>query len=125
MRLPRIDSVDNPAGKPSNHKNRMEKAIHAQLIMNASMNWSVYIILCTDNSLYIGITIDVTRRFNQHAAGRGAKYFRGRQPEQLVYIEPGHNRSSATKREIDLKKLCREEKSRIIASDMNKITEIF
>ena len=61
------------------------------------------------------------RRFNQHAAGRGAKYFRGRQPKQLVYIEPGHNRSSATKREIDLKKLSREEKSRIITSDMNKL----
>jgi putative endonuclease len=88
------------------------------------MNWSVYIILCTDNTFYTGITIDVSRRFNQHATGRGAKYFRGRQPKQLVYIEPGHNRSSATKREIDLKKLGRLEKSKIIASDMNKITEI-
>ena len=90
----------------------------------ASMNWSVYIILCTDNTLYTGIAVDVAKRFNQHAAGQGAKYFRGRQPKQLVYIEPGHNRSSATKREIDLKKLSREEKSRIIASDINKITEI-
>jgi putative endonuclease len=88
------------------------------------MNWFVYIILCTDNTLYTGITIDVSRRFNQHATGLGAKYFRGRQPKQLVYIEPGHNRSSATKREIDLKKLGRLEKSKIIASDMNKITEI-
>ncbi|MDD5268743.1 MAG: GIY-YIG nuclease family protein [Methylococcales bacterium] len=87
------------------------------------MNWSVYIILCTDNTLYTGITVDVPRRFDQHATGKGAKYFRGRQPEQLVYVEPGHNRSSATKREIDLKKMSREEKSRIIASDMNKITK--
>lgn len=87
------------------------------------MNWSVYIILCTDNTLYTGIAIDVTRRFDQHAAGRGAKYFRGRQPKQLVYLEPGHNRSSATKREIDLKKLSREAKSKIIASDINKISE--
>jgi putative endonuclease len=88
------------------------------------MNWSIYIILCTDNTLYTGIAVDVAKRFHQHAAGQGAKYFRGRQPKQLVYIEPGHNRSSATKREIDLKKLSREEKSRIIASDMNKITEL-
>ena len=80
------------------------------------MNWSVYIILCSDNTLYTGITVDVPKRFDQHAAGRGAKYFRGRQPKQLVYIEPGHNRSSATKREIDLKKLGREEKLRLIAS---------
>jgi putative endonuclease len=95
------------------------------LVDNASMNWTVYIILCTDNTLYTGITNDVTRRFDQHAAGRGAKYFRGRQPEQLVYIEPGHNRSSATKREIGLKRMSREEKVRIIASDMNKIMECF
>ncbi len=89
------------------------------------MNWSVYIILCTDNTLYTGIAIDVFMRFNQHASGRGAKYFRGRQPKQLVYIESGHNRSSATKREIDLKKMSRKEKSRIIASEINKIKEFF
>jgi putative endonuclease len=88
------------------------------------MNWSVYIILCTDNTLYTGITIDVSRRFDQHATGEGAKYFRGRQPKQLVYIEPGHNRSSATKREIDLKKMSPVEKFLIITSDVNKITEI-
>jgi len=91
--------------------------------INAYMNWFVYIILCTDNTFYTGITIDVPRRFNQHAAGQGAKYFRGRKPKELVYIEPGHNRSSATKREIDLKKLSRKDKSRVITSDINKITE--
>jgi len=89
------------------------------------MNWSVYIILCSDNSLYTGITIDVSRRFKQHANGQGAKYFRGRQPKQLVYLEPGHNRSSASKSEIGLKKLSRVEKSRIIISDTNKIEEVF
>ena len=88
------------------------------------MNWSVYIILCSDNSLYTGITVDVPRRFEQHATGKGAKYFRGRQPEQLVYVEPGHNRSSATKREIHLKKLSREEKSQLINSATNKIRNV-
>ena len=88
------------------------------------MKWFVYIILCTDNTLYTGITVDVPRRFDQHATGRGAKYFRGRQPEQLVYLEPGHNRSSATKREIHLKKLSRAEKTQLITSDTNKIREV-
>jgi len=87
------------------------------------MNWFVYIILCTDNTLYTGITIDVSRRLNQHATGRGEKYFRSRQPKELVYIETGHNRSSATKREINLKRMSREKKSRVITSDVNKITE--
>jgi putative endonuclease len=81
------------------------------------MNWTVYIIL------YTGITLDVSRRFDQHAIGQGANYFRGRRPEKLVYIEPGHNRSSATKRESNLKKLSRKEKPQIIASDIYKISE--
>jgi len=85
------------------------------------VNWQVYIILCTDNSLYTGITIDVARRFNQHADRQGAKYFRGRQPRQLVYVETGHDRSSASKREIVIKKLPRLEKLQLLASDSNKV----
>jgi putative endonuclease len=88
------------------------------------MNWYVYIILCTDNTLYTGITVDVPRRFDQHSTGKGAKYFRGRQPEQQVYVEPGNNRSSATKREIDLKKMSLEGKAQLIISDTNKIREV-
>jgi putative endonuclease len=85
------------------------------------MNWQVYIILCTDDSLYTGIAIDVVRRFNQHADRQGAKYFLGRQPKQLVYVETGHDRSSASKREIVIKKLPRLEKLRLLASDDNKV----
>ena len=88
------------------------------------MNWSVYIILCTDDTLYTGITIDITKRYQQHASGQGAKYFRGRQPKQLVYLEPGHNRSTATKRKMNLKKLKRNDKSRLIASDSNKLSAL-
>ncbi|MDO9105529.1 MAG: GIY-YIG nuclease family protein [Methylovulum sp.] len=82
------------------------------------MNWSVYIILCTDDSLYTGITTDVSRRFAQHASQQGAKYFRGRQPKQLLYVETGHNRSSAGKREIAIKKLKRQEKLQLAATGL-------
>lgn len=85
------------------------------------MNWQVYIILCTDNSLYTGISNDVERRMLQHAALRGAKYFRGRKPRQLVYLESGHTRSSASKREALIKKLKRPEKQALIASAMNEL----
>jgi len=88
------------------------------------VNWQVYIILCSDDSLYTGITIDVVRRFNQHADRQGAKYFRGRQPKQLVYVENGHDRSSASKREIVIKKLPRLEKLQLLASDSNKVGSI-
>jgi len=63
------------------------------------MSWEVYIILCSDGSLYTGISIDSKKRFCLHAAGKGAKYFRGRQPTQIVYLESGHTRSSSAKRE--------------------------
>jgi putative endonuclease len=86
------------------------------------VNWQVYIILCTDDSLYTGITNDVDRRFNQHADKRGAKYFRGRQPKQLVYVETGHDRSSASKRESAIKKLPRLQKLQLLASDINQVS---
>ncbi len=72
-------------------------------------------ILCSDASLYTGITTDIDRRFNQHAAGRGAKYFRGRSPQRVVFLETGHSRSSATRRELVLKKLSRTEKQALVS----------
>ncbi|MGB0450178.1 MAG: GIY-YIG nuclease family protein [Porticoccaceae bacterium] len=77
--------------------------------------WYVYIIRATDQSLYTGITTDVERRFAEHQSGRaGAKYFRGRSPEQLVLVESGHDRSSASIREAQIKKLSREQKLQLI-----------
>jgi len=78
------------------------------------MSWLVYIIICSDNTLYTGITTDLQRRFDQHAAGRGAKYFRGRKPLQIVYQESGHTRSSASIREAEIKTLSRIEKNLLI-----------
>ena len=78
--------------------------------------WFVYMIEATDCSLYTGITTDVERRFSQHQRGRaGAKYFRGRSPERVVYIEGGHNRSTASIREAQIKKLSRERKLALVA----------
>ena len=74
------------------------------------LTWQVYMILCSDNSLYTGITTDMQRRFQQHAQGSGAKYFRGRQPLQVVYCEGGHTRSSASQEEARIKALTRSEK---------------
>jgi len=77
--------------------------------------WYVYMIRATDQSLYTGITTDVERRFAEHQSGRaGAKYFRGRSPEQLVLVESGYDRSSASIREAQIKKLSREQKLELI-----------
>ncbi len=78
--------------------------------------WFVYIIHCTDDSLYTGITTDIERRYTEHSMQKGAKYFRGRKPKQLVYQECGHDRSTASKREIEIKKLSRANKLELIKS---------
>ena len=72
-------------------------------------------IFCSDGTLYTGITTDVAKRFHQHASGQGAKYFRGRQPVEVVYQESGHTRSSASKRETEIKLLSRTEKQLLSA----------
>lgn len=80
------------------------------------MNWQVYIILCSDGSLYTGITTDMDRRLRQHRKGRGAKYFRGRSPEKVVYLETGHSRSSAAKREAAIKALTHAGKGLLLSA---------
>lgn len=84
------------------------------IVTPAAQNWQVYILRCSDNSLYTGITTDLARRFQQHVDGRGAKYFRGRQPLQVVYLEAEHSRASASRREAFIKGLKREEKERLL-----------
>lgn len=78
-------------------------------------NWSIYIIEASDASLYTGITTDIERRFEEHLQGRrGARYFSGRAPVRIVYREHGHSRSSACRREAEIKKLSRRDKQLLI-----------
>lgn len=85
-----------------------------------NQNWCVYVIRCSDSTLYTGITTDIDRRFKQHADGTGAKYFRGRSPEQIVYLENNHNRSSASKREKQIKTMTRVEKDFLASTYCNR-----
>lgn len=79
--------------------------------------WSVYIIEATDGSLYTGISTDPARRFEEHLSGqRGAKYFAGRTPRQFVFIEPNHNRGSASRREYEIKRMSKRQKLNLIRS---------
>ena len=76
--------------------------------------WYLYMLRCGDGSLYTGITTDVEKRLEAHRTGKGAKYTRGRAPLELVYREECGDHSSALKREIEIKKLTREEKEKLI-----------
>lgn len=83
----------------------------------AAENWSLYIIEASDESLYTGIATDVERRFDEHLnCLKGAKYFNGRSPVRVVYREDGHTRSSASRREMEIKKMSRREKQDLIAN---------
>lgn len=79
------------------------------------MSWFVYIILCSNDTLYAGITTDVDRRFREHTSLKGAKYFRTCRPIRIVFIEQGHSRESASQREAQIKKMKRVEKLQMIA----------
>jgi putative endonuclease len=111
-------------------------------------DWFVYMIRCDDDSLYTGITTDMVRRWHEHSrddqqrsgrckeevceiannlhtaamkSSRGAKFFRARKPLQLAYIESGHNRSSATRREAAIKRLSRAAKLQLLTADCNEL----
>lgn len=76
----------------------------------APADWSVYLVRCADETLYAGITTDVDRRFEEHAAGRGAKYLRGRGPLELVFQAVVGERGVALRVEHRVKRLTRAEK---------------
>lgn len=68
--------------------------------------WQVYIVRCSDNTLYTGIAKDLAKRLAAHNSDKhGAKYTRPRRPVQLVYREPAVSRSAAAKREYAIKQL--------------------
>ncbi|OHA18274.1 MAG: hypothetical protein A2664_02315 [Candidatus Taylorbacteria bacterium RIFCSPHIGHO2_01_FULL_46_22b] len=74
----------------------------------------VYIIRCSDDTLYTGITTDVERRFNEHKNGKGGHYTKSRKAVELLYTEKSPDRSSALKREAEIKSWSREEKLNLI-----------
>lgn len=78
------------------------------------MSWFVYILRCSDKSLYTGVTTDITRRTKEHNTVRGAKYTRVRQPVFVVYQEVFRDRSSAQIREAAIKKLNRKQKEALL-----------
>lgn len=78
--------------------------------------WYVYIVECSDGTLYTGITNDVEKRINTHNSGKGAKYTRSRLPVVVKRIWEVENRSEASKMEYRIKQLKRDEKLKLILS---------
>ncbi len=78
--------------------------------------YCLYIIRCSDGTLYTGITTDVEKRFNEHLSGKGAKYTKSHKPEKIEFVRTLGTKSDALKAEYKIKKLKRNEKEELIAS---------
>ena len=74
--------------------------------------WFVYILLCTDGSLYTGISDDPDKRLTEHRHGKGGRYTRSHQPVKIIYREKYENKGEALKREYEIKSWTREKKIR-------------
>jgi len=85
------------------------------IVLIIGIMWHIYILKCSDGSLYTGITTDISRRIIEHnSSPKGAKYTRGRRPVKLVYKENLENKSEASKREIVIKNMSKFEKLKLI-----------
>ncbi len=86
-------------------------------------HWYVYMLRCSDNSLYTGITTKIERRILEHNTSDklGAKYTRVRRPVTLVYSEESPNRQTASQREYQLKRLSKKSKETLV---LNYISEL-
>lgn len=88
--------------------------------MNIPFPYSLYILRCNDGTYYTGITSEIERRVAEHnTSPKGAKYTRTRRPVELVYQEICADKSTALKREREIKKLNRIQKTELIVSSMN------
>lgn len=74
----------------------------------------LYLIECADSTLYTGITTDIGRRFREHSLGKGGAYTRSKKVKKVVYTESHINRSSATKREAEIKSWPRQKKLMLV-----------
>jgi putative endonuclease len=75
-----------------------------------------YILECSDGTYYTGWTTDPQRRLRQHSRGIGARYTRDRRPVCLVYVEEQPDRSSAMKRELQIKRMKHTGKEKLVKS---------
>jgi putative endonuclease len=88
----------------------------AELAKSKQSSWCVYILKCSDNTYYTGITNNIKRRIKQHETNKGAKYTKGRGPFTLVYQDKCQNRSEASQKECAIKKLTLPEKNNLISN---------
>lgn len=86
-------------------------------VLHQPQAWFLYVVRCSDQSLYTGVTTDLRRRLDVHNAGRGASYTAARRPVQIIAAWRFHDRSSALKAEAAFKRQSRQEKLYLISHE--------
>ena len=82
---------------------------------------SVYLVECSDGTLYCGYSTDVWKRVKTHNAGRGAKYTRARRPVKLIYFETYPTKREALQRDAAIKKLSRNDKITLVIVSKGRV----
>lgn len=76
--------------------------------------WCIYILFCSDNSLYTGSTNNLEKRFLVHLSGKGGRYTKSHKPLRVVYSEKFETKSEALRREIEIKGWSRQMKIKVL-----------
>jgi putative endonuclease len=84
----------------------------------------VYILRCSDGSLYVGHTADVAERVKLHNEGKGAKWTAAHRPVELLYTEPATDETSAIRRELQLKRWTPAKKLALVAGDQQQLKSL-
>ncbi len=102
-----------PGWKAGKRRIGMSKSPH-KTTRSRSVRWYLYLMACSDGTFYTGITTDLARRLSEHNNGTASRYTRSRLPVKLIYQERCQNKSSALKKECEIKALSRKEKEHYI-----------
>lgn len=92
--------------------------VEGPITMQPKISWFVYIVRCSDNSYYAGISPDVTKRVQLHNLGKGSHYTAAHRPVVLVYSKEFSSKSEARKREIQLKRWSHLKKEKLISGKL-------
>lgn len=85
------------------------------------VNWYVYLVRTANHALYCGISLDAQKRFAQHCAGKGARFFATSPAQALVYVEMCADKSTALRRELAIKRLPKQAKEQLLLAQSNKL----
>lgn len=79
------------------------------------VSWKVYLLRCSDDSLYCGVTTEMDRRFQEHNQGVGSRYTRSRLPVRLVWSSGELSKSEAFSEEYRIKRMSKVMKEKLVA----------